>query len=135
MKLKLKDKVLIVSGRDKGKTGEVMAVLPREQKVVVAGVNISKRHKKPTTQDPKGGIIELLKPIDASKVMVLDPKTNKPARVGWTLAKDGKTKDRVFKIATFANKKPAKSAKVSDKSTEKTADVPAVKAVKKEAKS
>jgi len=130
MKLKLKDKVLIVSGRDKGKTGEVMAVLPREQKVVVAGVNISKRHKKPTTQDPKGGIIELLKPIDAAKVMVIDPKTNKPARVGWTLAKDGKTKQRVFKIAAFSNKKATKSTKTTAGQSDKP-----VKSPKKEAKS
>ncbi|MEI7818877.1 MAG: 50S ribosomal protein L24 [bacterium] len=130
MKIRLKDKVLIISGRDKGKTGEIIAVLPRESKVVVEGINISKKHRKPTTQDPKGGIVEIIKPIDASKVMIIDPKTNKPARASWTLTKDGK-KERVLKVAAFSNKvKKASKASVVEKTAE-----PAKGKLKKEAKS
>ncbi|MCC7543729.1 50S ribosomal protein L24 [bacterium] len=118
MKLKLKDKVMIIAGRDKGKTGEIMAVLPKLNKVVVAGVNVVKRHAKPTTQNPKGGIIELTKPIDSAKVMILDPKTNKPARVGYKVTKNGK--ERVFKVAQFGNKK---TKKATEKPAEKKAEV------------
>ncbi len=109
MKLRLKDKVMVVAGRDKGKTGEILAVLPRLNKVVVAGINNAKRHTKSTQQNPKGGIVELTKPIDASKVMVLDPKTNKPARISYRTTKDGK--ERVFKVAQFSNKKAKKADK------------------------
>lgn len=129
LKLRLKDKVMIISGRDKGKTGEIIAVHPATQSVVVEGVNTFKKHRKPTQADPRGGIVELTKPISTSKVQILDPKSGKPARVGWTVNADG-TKERVFKVATFANKKtPAKAeaseAKKTDKKkapkTEKTA--------------
>ncbi len=107
MKLRLKDKVLVITGKDKGKKGEVIKVLPRENAVVVEGINVVKRHTKPTTQNPKGGIIEQIKPISASKVMVIDPKSNKPARVGYNVAKNGK-KERIFKVSKFKNvKKPA----------------------------
>jgi len=122
MKLKLKDKVMIVSGRDKGKTGEILAVLPSLNKVVVAGVNVVKRHAKPTTQNPKGGIVELTKPVDISKVMVLDPKTNKPARISYKLTKEGK--ERVFKVAQFSNKKTKKeTAKPAEKATKQKTEV------------
>jgi len=123
MKLQLKDKVMVIAGRDKGKTGEVIGVLPKTNKVVVAGVNTAKRHQKPTTQNPRGGIVELTKPLDISKVQVLDPKTGKPARIGLKVVKDG-SKERVFKVSSFTNK--GKKAKTSDK--------PNAKADKKEAK-
>ncbi len=105
-KIRLKDKVMIVTGRDKGKTGEVVAVLPRENKVVIAGLNTVKRHQKPTTQNPSGGIVELTKPIEASKVQVLDPKSGKPARVSFEKRADG-SKERVFNVSKFSNKKKA----------------------------
>ena len=123
MKLRLKDKVMIISGRDKGKTGEILQVLPATQTVIVEGVNKLKKHKKPTQQDPRGGIIELTKPISISKVQIIDPKSGKPARIGWKINDDG-SKDRIFKVAKFENKKasaknaPAKKAPA--KSTEKT---------------
>jgi large subunit ribosomal protein L24 len=120
-KLRLKDKVLVVAGRDKGKTGEIIGILPRENKVVIAGINIAKRHQKPTTQNPSGGIVELTKPIATSKVQVLDPKTGKPARVGFEKRADG-SKERIFKVAKFSNKK--KPAAKDDKKT-------AIKEVKK----
>ena len=115
MKLRVKDKVMVITGKYKGKTGEVIKVLPRENSVVVEGINIVKRHTKPTNQNPKGGIVEQTKPIGTSKVMVLDPKTNKPARVGYAVSKAGK-KERVFKVSKFKNiKKPTTKAKVGAK--------------------
>ena len=110
MKIVRKDKVMVITGRDKGKTGEVIAVLPKTNQVVVEGVNVAKRHTKPSQAQPKGGILEVTKPIDASKVMVLDPATNKPARVSYKQAKGGK-KERVFKVSKFKNAKTAKVTK------------------------
>lgn len=104
MKLRLKDKVLVISGKNKGKKGEVIKVLPKTNSVVVEGVNVAKKHLKPSNQNPKGGIVEITKPISASKVMIIDPKTNKPARVGYTVSKNGK-KERVFKVSKFSNSK------------------------------
>lgn len=116
LKIQLKDKVLVTTGRDKGKTGEVIGILPKERKVVIAGVNTVKRHQKPTTQNPRGGIVELTKPIDMSKVQVLDPKTGKPARVSFEKKADG-SKERIFKVSKFSNKK--KAAKSEAKKTDK----------------
>lgn len=118
-KIRLKDKVMVVTGRDKGKTGEVIGVLPRENKVVIAGLNTVKRHQKPTTQNPSGGIVELTKPIEASKVQVLDPKSGKPARVSFEKRADG-SKERVFKVSKFSNrKKAAPKAEASKKDADK----------------
>ncbi len=117
-KIRLKDKVMIVTGRDKGKTGEVVAVLPRENKVVIAGLNTVKRHQKPTTQNPSGGIVELTKPIEASKVQVLDPKSGKPARVSFEKRADG-SKERVFNVSKFSNKKKAAKTEAPKKDTDK----------------
>ena len=117
-KIRLKDKVMIVTGRDKGKTGEVVAVLPRENKVVIAGLNTVKRHQKPTTQNPSGGIVELTKPIEASKVQVLDPKSGKPARVSFEKRADG-SKERVFNVSKFSNKKKATKTEAPKKDTDK----------------
>ena len=108
MKLKREDTVMVMAGRDKGKTGRVLAVIPSDNKVLVEGINIAKRHTKPSDKNPRGGIIELTKPIDASKVMVLDPATKLPARIGYAFAADG-TKERIFKVG--AQRKAAKKAK------------------------
>lgn len=114
-KIRLKDKVMVVAGRDKGKTGEVIAVLPRENKIVIAGLNTVKRHQKPTTQNPSGGIVELTKPIEASKVQVIDPKSGKPARVSFEKRADG-SKERVFKVSKFSNKKKTTTKPAAAKS-------------------
>jgi len=95
MKIKLKDKVKIISGKDKGKVGEVLRVLPVERKVVVQGVNIVKRHVKPGVVNKEGGIVTFEKPIDVSNVMYFDEKENKASRIGYSLV-DGK-KYRVIK--------------------------------------
>jgi large subunit ribosomal protein L24 len=89
MKIRLKDKVKVISGKDKGKTGEVIKVLPLENKVVVQGVNIVKRHVKPGVINKEGGIVTFEKPVDVSNVMFLDEKENKPSRLGYNVV-DGK---------------------------------------------
>ena len=107
MKIIKKDKVMVITGRDKGKTGEVLAVMPAKNQVVVEGVNVAKRHTKPSQAQPKGGIIDVTKPIDASKVMVIDPTTNKPARIAYKINQKGK-KERIFKVSKFKNVKAKK---------------------------
>ena len=107
MKIVRKDKIMVITGRDKGKTGEVIAVFPKTNQVVVEGVNVAKRHTKPSQSQPKGGIIEVTKPIGASKVMVLDPSSNKPARVSYKINQKGQ-KERVFKVSKFKNTKAKK---------------------------
>lgn len=87
-KIKKGDTVVVLSGKDKGKTGEVTQSLPKDGKVVVAGVNIITRHKKPTQQDPQGGLERKEAPLHASKVAVADPKTGKATRVRFE-TKDG----------------------------------------------
>ena len=95
MKIRLKDKVKIISGKDKGKIGEVIKVLPLVNKVIVQGINIVKRHVKPGVINKEGGIVSFEKPLDVSNVMYFDEKENKPSRLGYTLS-DGK-KFRVVK--------------------------------------
>jgi large subunit ribosomal protein L24 len=106
MKLRKGDKVMVLSGRDKGRTGEVTAVLPKTNQVVVVGVNMVKRHTKPSQKHPQGGILELTKPITTSKVMMVDPQTGAPSRVGFRINKDG-SKERVFKPSRYEKAKKA----------------------------
>lgn len=96
MKILKGDKVVVIAGKDKGKEGIVQAVYPKLNKVVVEGVNVHKKHKKPTQQNPEGSVVEMYVPIDASNVAIVDPKTKKASRVGYGVDKDGK-KVRVSK--------------------------------------
>lgn len=98
IKIKKGDMVMIRSGKYRGRTGKVTAVHPKTNKVSVEGINIVKRHRKPTTLHPQGGIIELTKPIWVSKVGLLDSAAKKAARVGFKLGKDG-NKSRVLKTS------------------------------------
>lgn len=95
IRLKKGDTVVVRAGKYKGKSGKVTATHPTENKVTVEGINIVKKHMKPNRQYPQGGIIEITKPIDVSKVGLQDPTTKKPARIGYKFDKDG-TKVRVF---------------------------------------
>jgi len=88
-KIKKGDKVVVLAGRDKGKTGEVMKVMPAEDRIIVAGVNMVKRHTRPTQNDP-GGIKEKEASIHVSNVAVADPKTGEPTRVGFKTLDDGR---------------------------------------------
>ncbi len=106
MKLRKGDTVMVLRGREKGRTGEVTAVLPQLGKVVVNGINVVKRHTKPSAKHPQGGILEKPKPIDVAKVMAVDPNTGKPGRIGYTITKDG-SKERVFKPSKYGKVKKA----------------------------
>ena len=86
------DKVIVISGKDKGKTGTIQKVDPRSNRVVVENVNVRKKHKKPTQANPEGSILEIYAPIDASNVALVDPKTKKATRVGHTTVKGKKVR-------------------------------------------
>lgn len=88
-KIKKGDKVVVLSGKDKGKTGEVVRAIPQDGKVVVSGVNVVARHKKPSQANPQGGIERVEAPLFISKVAIVDPKTGQPTRVGFKMV-DGK---------------------------------------------
>ncbi len=96
IRLKKGDTVQVLSGKYKGKQGRVIAAHATENKVTVEGINIVKKHQKPNQAHPRGGIIELTKPMWVSKVAVVDPSTKKPSRIGYKLDKDG-GKTRVYK--------------------------------------
>mgnify|MGYP003548394986 FL=1 len=110
MQIKVGDTVVVIAGKDrftkakKGnivpKTGKVLKTFKDENKVIVEGVNIVKKHQKPTQANPNGGILEVEAPIDASNVMLLDPKTNKPTRVGIKFDEKG-NKIRVAKKSGY----------------------------------
>ena len=89
MKIRKGDRVKVIAGRSKGKIGDVLRVLPTESRVVVAGVNVIKRHTKPGRNDA-GGIIEREAAIHISNVAVLDPKSDKPTKVGFKFLEDGR---------------------------------------------
>ena len=88
-KIKKGDRVVVLSGKDKGKTGEVTRAIPREDKVVVSGVNIAVRHKKPSQANPQGGLERSEAPLHVSKVAIADPKTGAATRVRFE-QRDGK---------------------------------------------
>ena len=89
LKIKTKDKVVVISGRDKGKTGEVLKVLAKDERVVVRGVNMVTKHERQTAQS-QGGIKEIEAPLHISNVAHADPKTGKPTRVGYKFLEDGR---------------------------------------------
>ena len=90
MNIRKNDTVLVIAGKDRGKKGKVRKALPREDKLVVEGVNMIKRHSKAGRTARQAGIIELEAPLDASNVMLVCNKCNKPARVGFTFLSDGR---------------------------------------------
>jgi len=96
MHIKTNDTIVVLSGRDKGKQGKVMSADPKAGKVLVEGINVAKRHKKPRKQGEPGGIISKETPIYASKVMRVCPKCDKPTRPAHKVNSDG-TKVRVCK--------------------------------------
>ncbi|PIQ66764.1 MAG: 50S ribosomal protein L24 [Candidatus Zambryskibacteria bacterium CG_4_9_14_3_um_filter_40_16] len=92
MKIKKDDNVIVISGKDKGKTGKVTLAIPSDNKIVVAGINIRKIHKKPKSSGQKGQIIDQASPFHVSNVMFVDPKTNKPTRLGVKMVNDKKVR-------------------------------------------
>ena len=100
MNFKIGDEVVVIAGSNKGKTGKIIKTLRNENKVVVEGVNIVKKHLRGNAQQP-GGIVEMEAPINASNVMIIDPKTKKRTRIGHTTDKNGKK----IRIAKKSNEK------------------------------
>ena len=88
------DRVKVISGDDKNQEGTVLRVIPEKNQVVVEGVNRRTKHQRPTQENPEGGRITFEAPIDASKVMLIDPSSGKPSRTRTSVAKDG-TKERI----------------------------------------
>ena len=90
MKIKKGDNVMVMAGKDRGKTGKVMQVFPQEGKVVVDGVNKTVKHAKTRREGEKGQKIDFFGPINASNVMLIDAKSGKPTRVGYKIMEDGR---------------------------------------------
>ena len=95
MKVKTGDEVIVLLGKDKGKKGRIERVFPKINKVLVSGVNIYKRHKKPQGKTLQGGIIDITKPISTSSVALVCPKCNLPTKIGFKL--ENKDKKRICK--------------------------------------
>lgn len=88
--VKKDDTVIVITGKDKGKKGRVLAAYPRENRVLVEGVNMVKKHQKPNQQNPQGGILTQEAPIHVSNVMLIDPKSGEPTRIGYKMLENGK---------------------------------------------
>ncbi len=88
--IKKGDTVYVNAGNDKGKTGKVLKVLPKESRAIVQGVHMVKQNQTPSAMSPQGGIIEMEAPVHISNLNVLDPKTKKPTRIGRRLNEEGK---------------------------------------------
>lgn len=95
MKIKVNDQVVVIAGKDRNKTGKVLRVLEKSNRVVVEGVNVAIKHTR-KTRGQKGQRVEFNASLSASNVMVLDPKTKKATRIGYRVTKDGK-KERIAK--------------------------------------
>lgn len=95
------DTVVVIAGKDKGRTGKVLQVLPKEERVVVEGVNMVKRHTSPNITHPQGGVIAKEAPLHLSNVALRDPKTGKATRVGFKFVGEGaaRRKVRVAKVS------------------------------------
>ncbi len=99
LKVRKGDEVVIVGGNDRGKHGKVLKVFPREDRVIVEGVHFIKRHTKPNQKVPQGGIVEREGKIHVSNVMVIDPKSGKPTRIGHKMVEGEGGKQRRVRVA------------------------------------
>ena len=89
MKIRKNDTVKILKGKDRGKTGKVLKILPVKNKAIVEGVNFLKRHSKKTQENPKGGLIQRENPINISNLAIVCTRCNKPTRTGYSILSDG----------------------------------------------
>lgn len=92
MKIKKGDNVIVLAGKDNGKSGKIIKTIPKVEKVVVEGVNMRKRHLRPKKQGEKGQIVEISAPMHVSNVMLVCGKCGKPTRVGYSISKDAKSR-------------------------------------------
>ena len=88
MKVKKGDSILIISGKDKGRTGKIMKAFPKELKILVEGINLKKKHVRPKRDGEKGQVVEIPAVLDASNVKIICPKCGKATRVGYKIEKD-----------------------------------------------
>ncbi len=88
MKIKKNDNVVVIAGKDKGKTGKVIKALPERDMIIIAGINMKKKHQRPQKSGQKGQIIEKTLPIHVSNAMIIDPSTGKRSRVGMKMVGD-----------------------------------------------
>jgi large subunit ribosomal protein L24 len=102
MKIKKNDKVLVIAGKNRGKTGKVTDVFPRNSTVIVGGVNLQKRHVKPKKKREKGQVVEFEAPVDISNLKVICPSCNKPTRIGYKT--EGSEKYRICKKCNAPSK-------------------------------
>jgi len=91
MKIRKNDQVMVIAGNARGKTGKVLKVYPERSRIIVEGVNLMKRHTRPSQKNPQGGIVQREAPIHVSNVMLVDPKTSEITRVGMKVVKDEST--------------------------------------------
>jgi large subunit ribosomal protein L24 len=91
MKIRKNDTVVVIAGNSKGKTGKVLKVFPQEERIIIEGVNLRKRHTKASQKNPQGGIIEKEAPINASNAMLVDPKSGKATKIGAKIIIDDKS--------------------------------------------
>lgn len=110
MKLRKGDQVKVIAGKDRGKTGTIEAVLPDRNRVVVTGVNVLKKAVKATGQTKQAGLVDFPAPLHASNVMVLDPKSGEPTRIGYKRVGTG-AKSRKARIAKKSGSELTVSAK------------------------
>lgn len=100
MHVKKNDIVVVISGNSRGKEGKVLKVFPEKNRVIVEGVNIMKRHTKPSQSNPQGGVVQKEAPIHSSNVMLKDPKTGEKTRIGYARTKDSVSgKKKVMRVA------------------------------------
>jgi large subunit ribosomal protein L24 len=100
MKIKKNDTVMVIAGNDKGRTGKVLKVFTKTSRIIIEGINLRKRHTKPTQKSPQGGIQEKEAPIHSSNVMILDPKSSEPTKIGSKIILDEKTgKKKIARIS------------------------------------
>ena len=100
MKIRKNDTVMVIAGNDKGKTGKILKVFPKTSRIIIEGINLRKRHTKPTQKSPQGGIQEKEAPIHSSNVMILDPKSNEPTKIGARIILDEKTgKKKIARVS------------------------------------
>jgi large subunit ribosomal protein L24 len=100
MKIHKNDNVMVIAGNARGKKGKVLKVYPDRDRLIIEGVNIIKRHSRPSQKNPQGGIVQREAPIHVSNVMLIDPKTNEVTRVGSKVVKDATTgKKRRMRVA------------------------------------
>jgi large subunit ribosomal protein L24 len=100
MKIRKNDSVMVIAGNDKGKTGKVLKVFSKTSRLIIEGINLRKRHTKPTQKSPQGGIQEKEAAIHISNVMILDPKSNEPTRIGARVILDEKSgKKKIARVS------------------------------------